>query len=102
MAAVEGIINCDRNIHSLLFDNVLLAGGATCTKGLEPRLYEEMLLVAPPMTKIRYVETKAKKRPMSAWTGGAMLAQLGTFEVAYVKRWEYEEYGPSIVHQKCF
>ena len=31
-----------------------------------------------------------------------MLASLSTFQGRWVKREEYDEMGPSIVHRKCF
>lgn len=102
VATVEGVIRCDRSIHSLLFKNVLLSGAHTCTTGLDARLMKEMTLVAPPLTKIEYILTQARKRKLSAWNGGSILSHLDTFDDAYVKKWEYDEFGSSIVHRKCF
>ena len=102
VATVDGIVKCDRNVHDLLFDYVLLAGGATCIKGLEERLYKEMLLLAPPTKKIRIISPKIPKRKISAWTGGSVLTALSSFSQSYVHKWEYNEVGPAIIHRKCF
>jgi actin-related protein len=38
----------------------------------------------------------------SAWIGGSVLASLTFFQQSWINRQEYDEYGPSIVHRKCF
>jgi actin, other eukaryote len=34
--------------------------------------------------------------------GGSILASLSTFQTMWIKKEEYEEAGPTIVHRKCF
>lgn len=41
------------------------------------------------------------ERKYSVWIGGSILASLSTFQQIVVTREEYDETGPTIVHQKC-
>jgi len=34
--------------------------------------------------------------------GGSILASLSTFQTMWIKKEEYEEAGPTLVHRKCF
>ena len=36
------------------------------------------------------------------WKGGAVLAELPSFQQSWIFRQEYDEVGLDIVHQKCF
>ena len=42
------------------------------------------------------------ERRDSTWIGGSILASLSTFQQMWITSEEYYEYGPSIVHRKCF
>ena len=51
------------------------------------------------------LKVKIDTEPMykfAPWIGGSMLAQLSTFPEMCINTEEYEEYGPAIVHRKCF
>ncbi|KAH7722937.1 actin [Aphelenchoides avenae] len=61
---------------------------------------KELRLFASPSTKIKVVALSDCN--YSAWTGGSILASLPTFQEMYISKKEYDESGPSIVHQKCF
>merc|ERR1712183_1064859 len=41
------------------------------------------------------------ERKYSVWIGGSILSSLSTFEEMWIKKEEYDESGPSIVHRKC-
>jgi len=36
------------------------------------------------------------------WLGGATLSSISKFNQMYISRREFEEFGRSIVHRKCF
>jgi len=42
------------------------------------------------------------ERKYSVWIGGSILASLSTFQQMWVTKEEYSEFGPSVVHRKCF
>ena len=41
------------------------------------------------------------ERKYSVWIGGSILSSLSTFEEMWIKKEEYDETGPTIVHRKC-
>jgi actin-related protein len=42
------------------------------------------------------------ERKYSVWIGGSILSSLSTFQQMWIRKSEYDESGPSIVHRKCF
>ncbi len=68
--------------------------------GFVQRLGKEMIALTPATTRIRIAADP--EREYSAWIGGSILTALTTFEKMWISKQEYNEYGPSIVHRKCF
>ncbi|XP_055954846.1 uncharacterized protein LOC126810947 isoform X3 [Patella vulgata] len=62
------------------------------------RMLKEVKYLAPTSANISI--TSGRKH--SAWIGGSMLARLSTFLPRCISKDEYDEYGPSIVHKKCY
>lgn len=58
-----------------------------------------MKQLAPESIKVAVVSPPERK--YSVWIGGSILASLSTFSQIVVLRKDYDETGPSIVHQKC-
>jgi len=42
------------------------------------------------------------ERKYSVWIGGSILSSLTTFQTMWITKREYDEAGPTIVHNKCF
>jgi len=42
------------------------------------------------------------ERKYSVWIGGSILASLSTFQTMWIRKEEYDDAGPGIVHRKCF
>jgi len=42
-----------------------------------------------------------EERKISVWIGGSVLASLPTFDNAWILKQEFQECGPSIVHDRC-
>ena len=95
----NSIMKCDKDIHEDLYSNIVLSGGTTLFEGMEERLQKEMTALAPPAKTVNVVAPKDRK--FSVWKGGSILANLSTFENAWITRQEYDEVGPSVVHKKC-
>jgi len=91
---------CDIDIRRELYQNTVLSGGSTMFPGIEQRLTNEMKTLAPASVKVRVVAPAERK--YSVWIGGSILSALSTFKEMWVKREEYDECGPQIVHRKCF
>ena len=96
----SSILKCDVDIHDDLYGNVLLSGGSTMFPGIAERISKELLALAPPAKKIKIIAPPERK--YSAWIGGSLLASLSTFPMMCVFKDEYDEVGPSIIHQKCY
>ena len=46
--------------------------------------------------------TAPPDRKLSCWIGGSILASLSDFYKICISKEEYDEYGDSIVHRKCW
>lgn len=80
-----------------LYSNIVLAGGNTLFPNIAQRL-NDMLLNVP----AEVVITANPERPYSAWVGGSIIASLSTFDQVWISRQEYDEHGPTIVHNKNY
>lgn len=96
----ESISKCHLDIKKCLYDNIVLAGGNTMFRGIEQRLNEEILALAPWILKSKICAT-AERRDFT-WIGGSILSSLNYFQTLWITKTEYEENGSSIVHKKCF
>ena len=97
----NSITKCDVDLHTKgLYANIVLSGGSTMFPGIVERVDKEITALAPSATKIKIVAPSDRK--YSTWIGGSILASLASFTEAWVKKEEYDEFGPSIVHRKCF
>jgi len=82
-----------------LLANIVLSGGNTMWRGLEQRLAREVaVLRGEGGQHISAIPA----RQYGAWIGGSVLTSLSTFQQLWVSRAEYDEYGPTVVHAKCF
>merc|ERR1711997_508349 len=95
----NSIMKCDVDIRKDLYKNIVMSGGTTMFPNLDKRLNKEMVAQAPGTMTIKIVAPPERK--YSVWIGGSILASLSTFEDMWVKKDEYDESGPSIVHRKC-
>jgi len=64
------------------------------------RLKKELSSMAPASVRIKVVSPT--ERRFSVWMGGAVLASLSTFKDMWISEEDYSEFGPAIVHRKCF
>ena len=95
----ECIKRCSSHIQQLMYENIVLEGGSTMFPGFANRLQTEITLLAPPTMKIKVIAPPERK--YSAWIGGSLVASLPNFQQKFISMQEYDECGPSIVHQKC-
>jgi len=97
--AFKTVQECDVDIRTELYGNVILSGGSTLYDGLPDRLEKEMDAKAPKPGLIKVLASQ--DRYYSVWTGGSTLCSLSTFESQWITKDEYEENGAEIVHRKC-
>ncbi|EOB11770.1 Actin-11 [Nosema bombycis CQ1] len=96
----DSIKACDVDIRKDLYSNIVLSGGSTLFPNVAVRLDKEIKALAPTTVKINVVSPPERK--YSVWIGGSIVASLSTFQEMWVSKEEYREYGPYIVHRKCF
>ena len=104
--AYNSIMKCDVDIRKYLYSNIVLSGGSTMFPGMAARVDKEITKLAP---QAMLIKVKAPPdRHLSAWIGGSILASFATKTASFatLEKWisktEYDEYGPTIVHRKCF
>ena len=95
----QSIMKCDVDIRKDLYGNVVMSGGTTMYQGIPERLQKEMKALAPDSMTIKIIAPPERK--YSVWIGGSILSSLSTFEEMWIRKEEYDEAGPSIVHRKC-
>jgi len=93
------IMKCDVDIRKDLYGNIVMSGGTTMYDGIPERVQQEVKNLAPDSMTIKIIAPPERK--YSVWIGGSILSSLSTFEEMWIKKEEYDESGPSIVHRKC-
>lgn len=97
----NSIAKCDQDIQKELGSTLVISGGNTLFPGFAERFSKEMrVLTQSPIRMSNIVAPDDRKE--SVWMGGSMLASLSTFEQMTISKEEYEEYGPHVIHYKCF
>jgi len=96
--AFNSIMKCDVDMRRDLFAYIILSGGSTMFPDIEDRMKKDISQLTPMKVKI----VAATDRKYAAWTGGSVLASLDYFRQLLISREEYNEFGPAIVHRKCF
>jgi len=95
----SSIMKCDVDIRKDLYGNIVMSGGTTMYQGIPERVQKEVKSLAPDSMTIKIIAPPERK--YSVWIGGSILSSLSTFEEMWIKKEEYDEAGPSIVHRKC-
>ncbi|KHJ78947.1 Actin [Oesophagostomum dentatum] len=96
----NSIMSCDIDIRKDLYMNIVLSGGSTMFPGITDRMKKELTTLAPSTVKVKIMAPPERK--YSVWIGGSVLASLSTFQMMWITKAEYDEYGAAIVHRKCF
>lgn len=96
----NSIMNCDLDVRKDLYANIILSGGTTMFTGFGERLYSEMKKLCPEKMKVKVIATPDRK--YMVWKGGSTLSTLSTFGSMWITKADYEEFGETVVHRKCF
>jgi len=99
-ATYKCIQQCDIDLRRDLFKNIVLSGGNTMFPGIEVRLANELRNLAPQKIDVKVVANP--QRRYIVWMGASIVTQLSSFQKMLIWKSEYDEFGASIVHQKCF
>ena len=71
-------------------------------EGLPERLTKEIKNLAPESMKDLVKVLAPPKRQFAVWNGGSIISSISTFKSMWITKTEYEEFGETIVHRKCF
>jgi actin-related protein len=96
----SSIMRCDVDIRRELFGNILLSGGSTLFSNLHERLQKEIVQMIPSSVKMKILAPPQRK--YSVWLGGSILSALSTFQHLWLSKEDYDEWGPAIIHRRCF
>lgn len=96
----NSIMKCDVDIRKDLYANTVLSGGSTMFPGFADRMKRELAALAPSTMEIEIIAQPERK--YSVWIGGSIFASLPIFPQMWISKQEYDDYGPPIVHAKCF
>jgi actin-related protein len=98
-AAYNSVMRCDPVIRQDLFHNIVLTGGSSLFPGLEKRLLQELKYQAP---EFSFKISATPERKYATWIGASIVTSFSSFQEHWIKKEEYDEYGPPIVHRKCY
>ena len=96
----NSIMKCDVDIRKDLYANTVLSGGSTMYPGISDRMLKEITGLAPSTMKIKIQAPRSREK--SSLMGGIVLASMPNFSEWCISKKEYDEFGSSIVHRKCF
>ncbi|XP_061458246.1 actin-1-like isoform X3 [Rhineura floridana] len=96
----NSIMKCDIDVRRDLYGNILLSGGSTLFCGLDERILKEMQLQVPIGISVRIIAPPERK--YCVWIGASILTCLTSFRQMWVTLSDYKDFGPGVVHRKCF
>jgi len=101
---VNSIQRVDMDLRSVLYDNIILAGGTTCFEGFGNRILKEIKSLKQDLSpKQVHIKIFAPpERRFSTWIGGSILANLPSFSHMWVDHKEYDDIGASVIHKTFF
>ena len=95
----NSIMKADPELRGDFFYTTVLSGGSTMFPGLTERMHNELnKLIGPVLLRV----IAPPDRKYSVWIGGAIFSSVSSFRETWISKQEYDEYGPAIVHKKCF
>jgi len=96
----------EKEARRVLFENILLCGGGSRTKGLGARVLHDIkqlsqASLAPSLAAIpEYMPVHTQEA--AAWMGGAVLAKVAfAGKTQHITKADYQENGPGVVHKVC-
>jgi actin-related protein len=99
----SSLMKCDIDVRRDMYCNIIVSGGNSMFPNFAERLKQEISALIPERMRSRLTRIIAPpERKYSAWIGGSIIASLSTFQQKWITKEEYNEFGPSIVHRRCF
>lgn len=100
--AFDAISAADVDSRRELYGGVVLTGGCSLINGTSERFTKELAVLTPQPYKLKVQGTQSSiERTCGPWIGGSIVASLGTFQNAWVSKFEYDENGAVNALRKC-
>ncbi|KAH0790934.1 actin [Histomonas meleagridis] len=97
----DSIMSVDRKERKYFCVNICLFGGSSLVDGLAERIMNELSNKVKKEIGMTIVRSSPERR-ISSWIGASVFASLPYYEQMYIRKKEYDEYGVSLVLNKCF
>ncbi|KAM4706774.1 actin-like protein 9 [Discoglossus pictus] len=98
--ALKSLKKAPDEVKKEMYNNILLCGGSSLFEGFSERFFKELL--QDDNAPHKPIIVSQPERKYSTWTGGSILASLKSFQACWIRHEQYREYGPYIVHRKCY
>lgn len=95
----DSIAKCDSSVKRDLLSNIVLSGGSSLFPGFAERMADELTALVPANARVNVMAVPSRRH--NVWIGGSIVAAQSAFQEMWLKKQEYEECGPSIIHKKC-
>ncbi|XP_053566493.1 actin-3-like [Bombina bombina] len=99
---LKSLLLSDVDLRKQFAGNIVLSGGSTLFPGLTSRLQREISSMVPLDLLNTVNVSRVLDKDFAVWRGGATMANLQSFHTAWISRHDYNEFGPNIVHRRCF
>ena len=93
----RAIMKSPMDVRKDLFGNIVLSGGCSLIPGLSERLQAELFALVTPTTRVKVIAPP--ERRYSNWIGGSIYGSLSSAQATFFSKEEYDEVGPSGIHQ---
>lgn len=100
-AVLRTVMSCSMDIRKSLLNNIVLAGGSTMMQGFDKRFTTELKQIVSVGMSSSVKVKSIPDRSNAIWLGGAILANMSTFDDRWITADDYDEIGPNIVHKRC-
>ncbi|KAL9650518.1 hypothetical protein ABK040_004737 [Willaertia magna] len=91
---------CDFDTKKEMLQNIIVSGSTCLLNGFSKRLKIEVKELVTASTNVDVHEPKDPSN--SVWYGASILSSLSSFQTMWIKKVEYNEYGPQIIHRRTY
>ena len=96
----ESIMKCALDLQIEMYENIVLSGGSCNLPGMAMRIKKEIKALTASSIKPKVIDYPNKQN--LSWIGASIMASQPSFYSLLISASQYQEYGVSIVHRKCF
>ncbi|XP_053561486.1 actin-3-like [Bombina bombina] len=99
---LKSLLLSDVDLRKQFAGNIVVSGGSALFPGLTSQLQKEISSMVPLDLLNTVNVSRVLDKDFAVWRGGATMANLQSFHTTWISRHDYNEFGPNIVHRRCF